>query len=136
MSTVFLHEEVKGSNWIEVLLEVTDYDLDCILSGAFEGGSNYWCDNVQVVNNDYKGAEFASEAISKGAEIDIFLNEINYDGTRDKYRLTKEKLLEGCKHYIAGTKDTKRRAWDPDAMDAWDYDMILQYAIFGEVVYG
>jgi len=135
MSTVFLHGATKNSNWIEVLLEVTDYDLDCILSGAFEGGSNYWCDSIKVVNDDYKGAEFASEAISKGAEIDLFLGD-DWGDPKDKYRLTKEKLLEGCKHYIAGTKNTKRRVWNPDRMDAIDYDMILQLAIFGEVVYG
>jgi len=122
------------SGYINIRVKVEDDDLDSILCGAFEGGSNYWCDRIQVVNDDYKGAEFASEAISKGAEIDVFVSN-EYGGTKP-YRLTKAKLLRGCELYCSGDKHTKGRAWDPCGMDAIDYDMIFQYAIFESVVYG
>ena len=119
------------SSYINVKIKVDDYDLDCILSGAFEGGSNYWCNRIKVVNDDYKGAEFASDAVSKGAEIDVW-----EDNGNAPFRLTKAKLLKGCELYCSGDKHTKGRKWDPDGMDAIDHDMIFQYALFGEVIYG
>ena len=122
-------KEIVGT--IEAPLKVSKWHMDCILSGAFEGGSNYWCDRIEVVDGDYKGADFASDAISNGAEIDVWT--IDDD---EKFRLTQKKLLKGCQLYVTGDKNTKPRAFDIDRWDAIDHDMIFQYAIFGEVVYG
>ena len=122
-------KEVAGT--VEVPLKVHNYHLDCILSGAFEGGSNYWADKVEVVDKDYKGAEYASEVISHDGELLIYTQD-----DAKPIRLTKEKMLKGCKLYVSGTKNTKGRSFDLDAWDAWDHDMILQYALFDEVIYG
>ena len=116
---------------VEVPLKVYNYHIDCILSGAFEGGSNYWADRVEVVDKDYKGAEFASEVISHGGELLIYTQD------DDKpIKLTKEKMLEACRQYVAGDDVTKGRSFDIDAWDAIDHDMILQYALFNKVIYG
>ena len=123
------------SGYINIRIKVEDEDLDSILCGALEGGSNYWCAGIKVVNNDYKGAEFASEAVSKGAKLDVYLSD-DYGQTNEAHRLTKAKLLKGCELYCSGDKNTNGRRWDPCGMDAIDYDMIFQYALFGEVVYG
>tara|TARA_B100000131_G_scaffold320406_1_gene368464 strand:- start:242 stop:655 length:414 start_codon:yes stop_codon:yes gene_type:complete len=129
----YLNDREKSiAGTIEVPLKVYNYHLDCILSGAFEGGSNYWADLVEVVDNDYKGAEFASEVISRGGELLIYTQDSSGGGIK----LTKEKMLKGCKLYVSGTETTKGRNFDIDAWDAIDHDMILQYALFEEVVYG
>ena len=122
-------KEVAGT--VEVPLKVHNYHLDCILSGAFEGGSNYWAERVEVVDKDYKGAEYASEVISHDGELLIYTQD------DDKpIKLTKEKMLKGCKLYVSGTKDTNGRSFNIDGWDAIDHDMILQYALFDEVIYG
>ena len=108
---------------IEVKIDVTDYQIDCVLSGAFEGGSNYWIDCVEVVDGNFKGAEFASDVISKGGELLI-----------DSKKLTKDMLVEGVKLYISNSKRYKN--WFTSNMDSDDSDIILQYALFGEVIYG
>tara|TARA_Y100001937_G_scaffold108845_1_gene152897 strand:+ start:9337 stop:9744 length:408 start_codon:yes stop_codon:yes gene_type:complete len=123
--------EKETAGTIEVPLKVSNYHLDCILSGAFEGGSNYWADRVEVVGNDYHGAEYASEVISHGGTLLIHTQD---DDT--PILLTKEKMLKGCKLYVSGDKHTKGRSFDIDRWDAIDHDMILQYSLFGSVIYG
>lgn len=128
----YLNDREKSiAGTIEVPLKVYNYHLDCILSGAFEGGSNYWADRVEVVEDDYHGAEYASEVISHGGRLLIHKQDDDVP-----ILLTKEKMLKGCKLYVAGDKDTKGRTFDIDRWDAIDHDMILQYSLFGEVIYG
>ena len=116
--------ERKEAGTITVPITVSNYDLDCILCTCFEGGSNYWIDKVLAVDNDFKGAEYASEVISHDGKLVVFV-----DG--EKHLLTKSMLLKGCELYMDG-----RRRWRPDDFDAEDTDIILQYALFGDVVYG
>ena len=128
----YLNDREKSiAGTIEVPLKVYNYHLDCILSGAFEGGSNYWADRVEVVEDDYHGAEYASEVISHGGRLLIHKQDDDVP-----ILLTKEKMLKGCKLYVAGDKDTKGRTFDIDRWDAIDHDMILQYSLFGEGIYG
>ena len=109
---------------------VSNYNLDCILDICFEGGSNYWIDRIVVVDDDYNGAKYVSEVISRDGEIKVFVDEGN------PHHLTKTKLLQGCQLYVNGHKGVGSRRWRPDDFDAEDTDIILQYALFGEVVYG
>jgi len=106
-----------------VIINVTDYDIDCILSSCFEGGSNYWLDNVTV--QDFKGQDYASKVVGSGGTILL-----HYDG--EKAELTLEMMIKGL--YLYYSKYKKPEAIED--MDAGDYDSILQYALFGELVYG
>ena len=119
----------KERNFVLKPYEVTDEHLDNILVGAFEGGSNYWAEKVKVKDDDYKGAEFASGVISKGGELYIYT-----DGDQSVHLLTKNSLINGLQQFI---NESKRfgHLW-PDKGDAGTDDMILQYALFEEVVYG
>ena len=114
---------------ITVRITVSNYNLDCILSYCFEGGSTYWIDRIEVVKGDYKGAKYGSEVISHDGKVKVFV-----DG--EHHLLTKTKLLKGCKLYVKGHNGMKGREWRPDDFDAEDTDIILQYALFGDVVYG
>tara|TARA_R100001082_G_scaffold95578_1_gene62820 strand:+ start:150 stop:521 length:372 start_codon:yes stop_codon:yes gene_type:complete len=119
----------KTLGTIQEPINVTDEHIDSILCGSFEGSCNYWIDKIGVVNNDFKGAEFASEVVAKGGSLFIYEN-------GEKHLLTLEKMIKGCQLYVNGNKNTKGRKFDIYKWDAIDHDMILQYAIFGEVIYG
>ena len=116
----------KERNFVLKPYEVTDDHLDSILTGAFEGGSNYWAAKVEVAKDDYKGKKYASECVAAGGELWIYTDG---DG---KHRLTRACLINGLQQYL---NESKHKNW-PDGGDAQTDDLILQYALFGEVVYG
>lgn len=116
---------------------VTHEDIDDIMVSALEGGINHWCAEA-LVQGEYLG-EFASDQISRGGTL------LLYDVKERKYEeLTKEKFLEGLKRYLKnpiyegtvypGTHE-ERLLVDCGMIDGPASDMIIQYALFGEVVY-
>ena len=116
----------KDKNYVLKPIEVTDEHLDNILAGAFEGGSNYWAVKVEVAKDDYKGKKYASECVAAGGELYITTTE------GDKHLLTKTSLINGLQQYL---NESKHKNW-PDGGDSMTDDVILQYALFKEVVYG
>ena len=117
----------KEKNYVVKSVEVTDEHLDNILVGCFEGGSNYWIDKIEVARDDYKGKEYASECVAAGGILNIYA-----DGAC--HTLDKDMLINGLQQFI---NESKRfgHLW-PDRGDAGTDDMILQYALFEEVIYG
>ena len=122
---------------IEMKVEVTQEDIDDIMCIALEGGVNYWISQCRVVGEKLLG-EYASEQISRGGELEL------YDYEEDTWHLlTKNSFLEGLKKYlenpccsdIAEVIDNKIRI-DTSYADAEVCDVIIQLAIFGEIVYG
>ena len=114
----------KNKTFVLKPFEVTDDHLESILVGCFEGGSNYWINKVEVKSDDYKGKKYASECVAAGGELYITT-------TEGKYLLTKTSLINGLQMYL----DESGECW-PDGGDAQPDDLILQYALFEEVVYG
>ena len=114
-------------NKVNLSITVTDEMIDGWLSGAFEGGSTYWCSGIKVKDGDYKGTKYASDCVSKGGTVIV-------DG---KHEVTKQKLLDALV-WLAENKYTKvvDRLLQPGVHDADDSDVIFQVACFGEVVYG
>lgn len=124
-------ETVKAE--LEILL--SEEDIDDIMSGALDGIA-YWCRKVAVVE-EYLG-EYASEQIARGGALDLY----DYE-SETVYRLTKEKFLKGielwakkpigcnCLEHING----KLRI-DCCNADAIVCDAIIQYAVFGDMIYG
>lgn len=121
---------------VKMNLFVTQEDIDDIMAGALEGGINYWCRKAEVVG-DYLG-EYASEQISRGGQ--LLLHDIEEN---ERHMLDKEKFLKGLKMYfekphpydIMEEIDNKLRI-DTCNADATVCDMIIQYALFDEIVYG
>lgn len=108
-------------------------DIDSIVSGALDSGITYWCNKAEVVEDDYYG-EYASEQISHGGSLRL------YDREEDKtYVLTLNKLLNGIR---LACRDGYGDNWfDDDHLDFCQIDavatnVIVQCALFGEVVYG
>lgn len=121
---------------VELEVVVTQEDIDDIMAGALEGGINYWCSKAEVVG-DYLG-EYASEQISRGGQ--LLLHDMEEDKT---YTLDKNKFLSGLMMYLEKPHpydileeiDNKLRI-DTCNADATVCDMIIQYALFDDVIYG
>lgn len=119
-----------------IQFKITGRDIDDIMTGALEGGIPYWCRKVKVVG-DYRG-KYASEQISRGGKLLLYSYE-----EKTPYCLDMEKLLNGiklwvekpvsynCLEYIDG-----KLVIDCSNADAEVCDTIIQYALFGDVIYG
>ena len=112
-----------------VHIVIPDSFLDDILTTAFEGGSNYWLDSVTIKDKPdtpHKNL-YNSEIVSRGGAL---LCDSVDNGSAV---LTKKRLLNAIEWYIKDNGGDLDFLEDHDAQDA---DTILQYAVFGEVIYG
>lgn len=119
---------------VEIRVELTQQDIDDIMVAALEGGINYWCDEAAVEGGEYLG-KYASDQISRGGTL------LLHDTDEDAYRkLDLEKLLKGFKLWLENGGDqygaVQGHEVDCCNIDAGCADEIVQYALFGEVVYG
>ncbi len=119
---------------VEIRVELTQQDIDDIMVAALEGGINYWCDEAAVEGGEYLG-KYASDQISRGGTL------LLHDTDEDAYRkLDLEKFLKGFKLWLENGGDqygaVQGHEVDCCNIDAGCADEIVQYALFGEVVYG
>ncbi len=117
---------------IKKTLNITDEQIDDIMCTALEGGIAYWCSEAQPVG-EYLG-EWAHEQIARGGRLTLTDSE---EGTT--HELDKEKLLKGLELYLTNGGDAeivREGTIDTCEVDAIAVDEIVQYALFGEVVYG
>ena len=113
---------------IRKVIDVSADDINDILVGAFEGGSNYWIEKVFVEDDDYKGGKYASDVVGLGGQIIV--------KTLDDLELilTQKMMVKGLQQYVdEGGKNYPFHSTQPDG---YTYDTILQNALFKEVVYG
>lgn len=115
-------------------IKLTQEDIDDIMSTAFEGGINDWCRRAKVVG-DYLG-EYASEQISRGGVIKLYDAE-----SPDVWELTLDKFLNGFKLWFEQGYDEYGAVGsdgtvDTGEIDAECADCIIQFALFGEVIFG
>lgn len=111
---------------------VSDEDIDDIMSAALDGGITYWCKRAEVVG-EYLG-EYASEQISRGGMLKLYDIE---DGTVSE--LTLDKFLNGLRLWIESERTfefTDAGRLDVGQIDALAADVIIQYALFNDVVFG
>lgn len=128
---------------VKVALEIvlTQEDIDDIMCGALEGGINYWCDEAKVMGG-YLG-EYGSEQIARGGKLRLHLLEPFDKDDTEYYELDLEKFKKGvelwaitpvgcnCLEQIDG-----KIRFDTCNADAIVCDAIIQYALFGDVIFG
>lgn len=115
---------------VNIDLKLTQQDIDDIMASALEGGITYWCRRAEVVG-EYLG-EYASDQISRGGVLKLLDAE-----SSDVWELTREKFLEGVKKYVEhDTCSVDGGRIDTCEIDGDAADCIVQYALFGEVVFG
>jgi|14BtaG_2_1085337.scaffolds.fasta_scaffold11082_5 hypothetical protein len=93
-------------------VELSIEDIDDIIVGAIKGGIDYW-----LVSCEYK-------PLVKGGYLYI------QSSDHDPKTLTIRDFVDGLELYY------KHNNVLLEDMDVSDYDVIIQYAYFGEVVYG
>ena len=126
---------------IEADVVVCPEDIDDIMVSALEGGINYWCDEARVQENK-RVAEWGHEQIARGGSLMMHTIEPFDKDETEWYELTKEKFLQGLKMYLQDPDDRnvldidRGKLWiDAGYIDGNAADEIIQYALFGEIVY-
>lgn len=118
----------------EIHVTLTEQDIDDIMVAALEGGINYWCDEAEVIE-EKRVADWGHKQIARGGV--LVLHDAESD---DTWELNLEKFLNGFKLWIEAGKDVygvvSDGEVDPCNIDAGCADEIVQYALFGELVFG
>lgn len=114
---------------IQIPFKITDRFVDDVMCTALSGGINYWLGGY--ICEDYKEREYMYEVISAGGEIGI----IDEDG--NSYVLDLDVFCDGFKKYVDWSiKNNKPVYFDPSDIDAEIADIIIQFGIFDEIIYG
>lgn len=126
-------DKVIGTVNNPLIKNVTERDVDTIICNSFEGVTGDWATlkRDEHWNNKPKSipsSEWATKLILEGKEVTLYDNE----DPEETGTLTLEKLIKGIQLNI------DKRPWDADweEGDAETADCIVQYAMFGDLVYG
>tara|TARA_A100001201_G_scaffold65190_4_gene61307 strand:- start:834 stop:1241 length:408 start_codon:yes stop_codon:yes gene_type:complete len=128
-----LYNDAKSSmdqNYIFPRIEIEDKQIDDWLCCAFEGGINYWCNEIKVKDDDYKGAKYASDVISRGGVI------IVNDYAPSNIKVTKSCILQALVWLSLNNYTKVLQRLLSGQYDAGDADILFQVACFHDVVYG
>lgn len=132
-----MSEEKVFNVHAEINVRLEQQDIDDIMVSALEGGICYWARKAEVVGK-YLG-EYASEQISRGGALAIWLSEPLDDG-KSCYTLDISNFLSGFKLWIENGGDSYGAIdglqVDCGQIDAGCADEIIQYALFGEIIFG
>ena len=121
--------KVMNEIFVKFILKVSNEDIDNIVSIAFEDGISYWCNKTEVVGDQ----------ISHGGVVKLY----DFDNG-DNYTLTKSAMLEGISkaiidgfflEYECVKFDDGIITLDTCQVDEEIADAIVQYALFGKIVY-
>lgn len=130
--------EKKFEVHAEITVRLTQQDVDDIMVSALEGGICYWCDRV-TVEGQYLG-KYASEQISRGGTLKVHVTEPFDEQDTEWYELDMEKFAQGFRLWLENGGDrygaVSNGEVDTCEIDGEMADLIIQYALFGEVVYG
>jgi len=125
---------------VEFHVHVTPQDIDDIMVTALEGGITHWCGSAEVVGGKYLG-EYASDQISRGGELQL----CDIEDPSENWILSRSNFLDGLAKYLeAGNMDCIEESnfsssvytLETGDIDADAADSIIQYALFGKLVYG
>lgn len=116
-------------------------EINDLIVGALEGGINYWCGSARIKKMPDKS--FFGVAIEDQDKVELASDVVGYGGTlilrdvedpTEKWELNIEKMLNGIKMHCTNTNRSPKELIDDYDVD--DCDCIIQYALFGELVYG
>lgn len=113
---------------------ITGQNIADLLCSAIESaGIGYWVDRVSVVKHPYPRPAYAQDVVSRGGIICLHESKEHGEGGR-KFLLTRRKMIKGIK-LAANHKGLAIWRFFEEA-DAEAADMAVQYAVFGELIYG
>lgn len=124
---------------------LTEADIKDILTTAIEGGIGYWAilcnDDPDWIEGSkvYRETYFERPCYCDTAyEVLIAGKAVKFEDQEDGtiYELTLEKLTKGCQLWEQETGKNLPLAIENCGYDAEDADAIIQFAIFGKVIFG
>ena len=129
------------------VVDVSDSLIDDIVSGAFEGGINYWVATTKVTNDGGILYQYGSEVVSKGGNVGLEIEDLKHaEAESDKkleYNdglviLRKTHIIAGLIRYLeeTGGMYVENGKISDFALDADSYDAIIQYGLFGKLIFG
>lgn len=119
----------------EIRATLTEEDIDCIMVSALEGGvTACWCCEAEVVE-EKRVSDWGHEQIARGGSLIFHDSESD-----DRWELNLEKFLKGFKLWIENGGDEygavqKNGRVDCGQIDAACADEIVQYGLFGELIF-
>lgn len=119
----------------ELTVRLTTEDVDNIMVSALEGGISYWCSEAEVIE-ERRCADWGHEQIARGGA--LALHDAESD---DKWELNIEKFTQGFRLWLENGDDRYGAVSGDGTVDTCEIDgemadLIVQYALFGEVVFG
>ena len=111
-------------------IKVTTQNIADLMVTAFEGGINYWCGKVEIISNP-ADKDWASDVVAFGGELRL----TDVEDDTEQWTLTLPKLLAGLSKTLdwGNFKDVEELM---DSHDAETADVLVQYALFDEIVFG
>lgn len=110
---------------------IPDKVVEDIWITAIEGGCNYWCESMLTAED-----MSTQKALMAGLDVDVRA----WDDD-ESYHLNKMRMVDGIVSFcqlrdISPLAFTKADWYDIVDLDADVADLIVQFAVFGEVIYG
>lgn len=106
-------------------MKPTNENISDLLTTALEGGSNYWLNSLE---GDMGAYTYYADAIAESMEFEVLIDDY------PTQVITRAKVVEGIRLY----QEKNEKAFDFEfcETDAGDADEVLQFALFGEQVFG
>lgn len=137
----------KGEKEREVY--INGEEIDDIVCSALEGGICYWCDRIAVKypSEGYlAGEEWASEQLTKGGTLVLWHEDLDDPDKDATSNMDLDAFLRGltlflesndtyCGYDLLEQDDKGSYRLDDALIDANLADSIVQYAVFGELVF-
>lgn len=115
--------------------EVSKDDMSYLLVAAFEGGINYWCGEIKIskLPEDYIDGEeiIASDVIGRNGELLLF----DIEDSNERWFLTQENMLKGISKAMDHLSYVNFEEFMDDH-DADTADIVIQFALFDEIIFG
>lgn len=122
---------------IEIPFAIDEEFISGVVCTALNGGISYWCESVGVAKKDTKGAKYIEDVIPMGGALTIRLEEPFDEKDTINYELDLDKFCDGFRKYIKWCIENDRQYYlESSDIDATESDIIIQLAIFNEVIFG
>lgn len=115
--------------------EITQEMIDDLFCSALEGGITYWASDCYPENGVFPdGATYVSECLSRGAKMHVVDIEERDAFGYVSYILTLPKFIDGIQKAVNHYGCSLQSLYENH--DADTADVIVQFAIFGDIIYG
>lgn len=125
-------------NEIAVTLNIliSDDELDDIMSTMVETQAiSYWCAGIKCATKPYKIPTY--KALTSGEFLLFKVSETDDDSEIKERLMSKRDLLNGLKRYIEDYPECiSNKGINLTKIDGNAVDLIAQYALFNEIIYG